>query len=187
MPKEMLPVVDKPLIQYAFEEAVNSGIEKFIFITGRNKNIISNHFDHVYEDGNSVGVQQINKANTASYGIIEPDSEEVNNVIKLKSVVEKPKPKNAPSDKAIVGRYILTPEIFSVLENQATGAGGEIQLTDAIEKMIASGTKSDAVILDSLRFDCGNRRGFLEANIVFALKNPELEQHTKDIVAKWFS
>lgn len=259
MPKEMLPVVDKPLIQYAFEEAVNSGIEKFIFITGRNKNIISNHFDHVYElqktledkqknevlaltrdwvpepgsvafvrqqkplglghavycaknfigdepfavlladelfkseipalkqmidgyeSGNMVGVQEISPEDTGSYGIVDAGDDG-----EVKTMVEKPSPEDAPSNKAIVGRYILSPDIFDVLQGQKTGAGGEVQLTDAIESMIQSKTaKTKAITLDSERFDCGNRRGFLEANIAFAMADNELSPYMSEILKKY--
>lgn len=260
MPKEMLPIVDKPLIQYAFEEAVAAGIEKFVFITGRNKNIIENHFDHAFElqktleekqkkeilalakdwvpaagsiafirqqqalglghavlcaqkfvdepfavlladelflskksvmksmveaykktGGNMVGVQEVERAKVKNYGVIEPASKVSGGIIKVKSLVEKPEPKNAPSNYTISGRYILEPEIFDYLEKQKAGSGGEIQLTDSLNKMAKDKNRTSAFVIDAKRFDCGNRRGFIEANIEFALNIPEI----KDDVLKF--
>jgi len=253
MPKEMLPVVDRPLIQYAYEEAQEAGIEHFIFITGRNKNIISNHFDHAYElqkvldekqksellsltkdwlppagniafirqqvpmglghavscarnfigkepfavllademfiskgrsllrdmieayddtGGNIIGVAEVAREDTSKYGIIAPESEE-NGRIRVADMVEKPKPEDAPSCMSIVGRYILQPGIFDHLVDAKTGAGGEVQLTDALAGMIET-TPTYGVPFEGKRFDCGNRRGFLEANIGFALQHPEM-------------
>jgi UTP--glucose-1-phosphate uridylyltransferase len=271
MPKEMLPIVDKPLIQYAFEEAVNSGIERFIFITGRNKNVISNHFDHAYElektleekqkdevlaltrgwvppagsiafirqqkplglghailcaenfigdepfavlladelflcdadkpalkqmmnahaqvgGGNIIGVKEELAHRVSSYGIIDPSDKSTlgtSPLIKAKGMVEKPKPEDAPSNLAITGRYVLEPEIFKVLNGQAAGSGGEIQLTDAMHKMAVSGTNTHAVVIDGRRFDCGGRKGFLEANIAFALEIPEIASDMKNILKKY--
>jgi UTP--glucose-1-phosphate uridylyltransferase len=259
MPKEMLPIVDKPLIQYAFEEAVEAGCEKFIFITGRNKNIIENHFDHAFElqktleekqkseilslakdwvpkagsiafirqqnplglghavlvaknfvnepfavlladelflgnkvlskmaiayeksgGGNMVGVQQIELSKVSSYGVIEPAETPQSEIIKVKSLVEKPKPENAPSNYTVSGRYILSPEIFNYLEIQQAGAGGEIQLTDSLNKMAIEKNTTNAFVISEKRFDCGNRRGFIEANIEFALNIPEIK---KDVIS----
>lgn len=258
MPKEMLPIVDKPLIQYAFEEAVAAGVEKFIFITGRNKNIIENHFDHAFElqktleekqkgnvlslakdwlpanvtiafirqrealglghavlcakkfvsepfavlladelflakrpvllgmveayekvGGNIVGVQEVEREKVKSYGVIEP-AEAIKgglsgNIIKVKSLVEKPEPKDAPSNYTVSGRYILEPEIFAYLEKQTAGSGGEIQLTDSLNKMAIEKGKTSAFVIDAKRFDCGSRRGFIEANLEFALNIPEMK------------
>jgi UTP--glucose-1-phosphate uridylyltransferase len=268
MPKEMLPIVDKPLIQYAFEEARDSGIERFVFITGRNKSVISNHFDHAYElektleekqknevlnltrdwvppagsiafirqqkplglghailcarsflgdepfavlladelflcekpalkqmidsynevGGNVIGVKEELPKNVSSYGIIDPlDKNELgkSSRIKAKGMVEKPKPENAPSNLAITGRYVLEPEIFNVLENQSAGSGGEIQLTDAMHKMAVSGTDTHAQLIEGRRFDCGSRRGFLEANIAFALEIDEIKDAVKGILKKY--
>jgi UTP--glucose-1-phosphate uridylyltransferase len=254
MPKEMLPIVDKPLIQYAFEEAMDAGCEKFIFITGRNKNIIENHFDHAFElqktleekqkveilsvakdwlppsagsiafirqreplglghavlcaekfinepfvvlladelflskksvtlsmvenysGGNMVGVQEVEREKVKSYGVIEPAETPSGSVIKVKSLVEKPDPKVAPSNYTVSGRYILEPEIFEYLKKQDKGAGGEIQLTDSLNKMALDKGKTSAYVIDAQRFDCGNRRGFIEANLAFALNIPEIEQ-----------
>lgn len=251
MPKEMLTVVDKPLIQYAFEEARDAGVEHFIFITGRNKNIISNHFDHAYElqkvlsetekkkllsiskdwlpkagniafirqqeplglghaiycarnfvkepfavllademfigkktplqemvevyketGGNVIGVADVENKDTSKYGIIAPENDD-GKVIKIKGMVEKPEPDNAPSNISIIGRYILQPEIFSYLEKSKKGKGNEIQLTDSMAAMIEK-FSSHGVRFNGRRFDCGNRRGFVEANIAFALENKEM-------------
>lgn len=256
MPKEMLPVVDKPLIHYAFEEARAAGIEQFIFVTGRNKHAIEDHFDHVYElqthlsvtqkrreldrisewlpdagnisftrqqqprglghavwcarhligdepfaviladdmvlakqgclaqmvaahrtsGGNMLGVMDIPREKTASYGIVDIDSKTKTGNKKLvlaKGLVEKPAPEKAPSTLSIIGRYILQPEIFSVLEKQKPGAGGEIQLTDAIAKLI----KTDDVFgyrFDGVRYDCGSLVGFVAANVAYALDRKEI-------------
>lgn len=260
MPKEMLSVVDKPLIQYSFEEACDAGCDEFIFITGRNKNVLMNHFDHSYElqrilseqdkkhqlsltkdwlpkagqiafirqleplglghavwcarnyirdepfavllademgipDDKPVlnhmvevyektgacviAVSEVPKDKVSSYGIIAPDSEK-DGMIKIKGMVEKPKPEEAPSNLSIIGRYILTPEIFNYLEKGERGAGGEIQLTDAMQRMIADGHPFYAVKFKGERFDCGSRRGFLEANIGYALHVPEMKD---DVIA----
>lgn len=263
MPKEMLPVVDKPIIQYAFEEAQNAGIEQFVFITGRNKNIISNHFDHVYElqkvlDGEEkqhmlsltkdwlpnagqiafirqqeplglghavwcarhfignepfavilademllskknflkemietyeekqasvIGVADIEREKTGSYGIIDPESDD-GRLIKAKDMVEKPAPEKAPSTISILGRYILKPEIFWFLEKAPQGKNGEIQLTDAMREM----NQTDpfyALRFMGKRFDCGNRRGFIEATIAYALEQPDLHEPVKALLKKY--
>jgi len=264
MPKEMLPVVDKPLIQYAFEEAKAAGIEKFVFITGRNKNIISNHFDHAYElqkvlsdtekarllsltrdwlpnagniafirqqeplglghaiycarnfvngpfavllademflgkksplqemmeiydkkGGNVIGVADVAKEHASRYGIIDPGKEE-DNVISINGMVEKPSIEKAPSNISMVGRYILQPEIFGYLENGERGKNNEIQLTDTLSTMIKN-VPSHAVRLSARRFDCGNRRGFLEANIAFALENEEIREDVINIIKSFVS
>ncbi len=251
MPKEMMAIVDKPLIQYAFEEAMEAGCEKFIFITGRNKNIIENHFDHAFElqkvleekqkqevlaltkdwlppagsiafirqreplglghavlcakkfinepfavlladelflakksvmkqmvenyrEGNVVGVQEVEREKVRNYGIIEPEGMPNGSIIKVRSLVEKPEPKDAPSNYSVVGRYILEPEIFDYLEKQTTGSGGEIQLTDSLNKMAKEKNKTYANTIDARRFDCGSRRGFIEANIAFAMNIPAI-------------
>lgn len=261
LPKEMLPIVDKPLIQYAFEEAKNSGIERFIFITGRNKNVIANHFDHAYElqktleekqkdevlklakewlpdagsiafirqreplglghavlcaknfvnepfavlladelflsekpvlgdmiesynktGGNVVLVKQEDKQKTKLYGVIEPAGERNGSNIKVKSMVEKPEPKDAPSNYCVTGRYIIDPSIFGYLENQAKGSGGEIQLTDALNKMAQNGFDTYGHIYEGKRYDCGSRRGFIQANIAFALANPEIKDDVRAMI-----
>lgn len=252
MPKEMLPVVDKPLIHYAFEEAKAAGIEEFIFITGRNKGAIADHFDHSYElqdilstknkqrelditsnwlpeagnvvftrqreplglghavwcarhlicdepfaviladdlvlakqpclkqmieqyndcGGNVLGVMDIPRSDTSSYGIVDIDanfSKADAKLVKAKGLVEKPKPEDAPSTLSIIGRYILQPEVIDVLSHQKAGAGGEIQLTDAIANMIG---KSDVYgyRYEGVRYDCGGLVGFVAANVAFALE-----------------
>ena len=252
--KEMLTVVDKPLIQYAVEEAVAAGIDTMIFVTSRSKNAIMDHFDKAYEleteleaknktellkilkdtvppnvsfvfirqaealglghavycarpvigdepfavlladdmvedgdrgcmaqmvalyeeKGSSVlGVERVNPADTGSYGIVKtPDTSEKYAPIEV--IVEKPKPAVAPSNLAVVGRYILTPAIFDKLKNTGRGAGGEIQLTDGIADLL----KDEAVLayeFEGTRYDCGSKLGFLIANVELALLHPELK------------
>ena len=263
LPKEMLPVVDKPIIHYAFEEAQASGIEQFIFVTGRNKSAIDNHFDHAYElqtileskskrealkevtnwlpdpgqvfftrqqdskglghavwcarhligdepfavilpddmiladkpclqqmieahaavGGNMVATTEVAREMTRNYGVINPESEN-QNLIKARNVVEKPQPEEAPSNLAIIGRYILQPEIFNVLENQEKGSGGEIQLTDAINFM-ASTTPTHGLRFEGRRYDCGNRLGFVEANIAFALARPDMKARVQQMLQEY--
>lgn len=263
MPKEMMPIVDKPLIQIAFEEAIDSGIEKFIFITGRNKNVIANHFDNAYElqkvleesakkevlsltkdwlppagsiayvrqqqtlglghavlcarkfvnepfavlladeiflskkpvlqqmidsyhvdKGNIIAVKEVEREKVSSYGVIDPLNSNVgeNRSIKLKGIVEKPEPKDAPSNFSVTGRYILQPEIFNYLENQKAGKGGEIQLTDAIATMLKDGQDTYGYNVDARRFDCGNKSGFLEANIAFAMEDESLKDSLREVI-----
>jgi UTP--glucose-1-phosphate uridylyltransferase len=256
MPKEMLPVVDKPLIHYAFEEAAAAGIERFIFITGRNKHTIEDHFDHMYElqshlsaknkkkeleltrdwlppagnitfirqqepmglghavwcarhlvgnepfsviladdmvlakipclaqmmaaynevSGNILGVMDVPRDKTASYGIIDIDDTAKTGdrkLVKAKGLVEKPSPDKAPSTLSIIGRYILQPEIFEFLEKQKPGAGGEIQLTDAINHML--GIKDvHGYRFDGIRYDCGSLAGFVAANVAYALERKDI-------------
>lgn len=253
MPKEMLPIVDKPTIQYIVEEAIQSGIEEIIVVTGKGKRAIEDHFDYAYElehtlyekgkfellervrnvsemvnihyirqkepkglghaiwcarkfIGNEpfavllgddivesdvpctkqlmdvyektgasvVGVQQVPYSETSRYGIIDP-LEEVNQIYKVKNFVEKPKPGLAPSDLAIMGRYILTPEIFSILENQECGIQGEIQLTDGIKELNQT-QNVFAYNFKGTRYDVGEKLGFIQTNIEFALKNSELRE-----------
>ena len=253
-PKEMLPVVDKPLIQYAVEEAVAAGVTELIFITGRTKRSIADHFDKAYElenelqkhnktrmlelvqnilpsnvtcihirqaeplglghavlcgraavgeepfavlladdlidDGDQgclkqmvdvfenyqrsvIAVENIAKEETDKYGIVSSD--EINAQLgKLKGIVEKPEPARAPSTKAVVGRYILTPEIFNCLEKIGTGAGGEIQLTDAIAELLKK-EEVYSLAFAGKRYDCGTKLGYLQANVEYALKHPELK------------
>lgn len=251
LPKEMLPVVDKPLIQYAVEEAAAAGIEEFIFVTGRNKSAIEDHFDHstelehvlrakgkadalktvqqmmrepgsvsyvrqqepaglghavwcarnlvgdepvailladdliqgtpalkemvsVYTGGNMVAVMEVDPSDTGSYGIVTP-GEAHNNLVTVKGLVEKPAPSEAPSNLAVVGRYIIEPAIFEQLSVQEAGAGGEIQLTDSLAAQIG---KSDfnGLRFSGTRFDCGSKLGFLQANIAFALERDDIAQ-----------
>jgi UTP--glucose-1-phosphate uridylyltransferase len=250
-PKEMLPIVDKPLIQYAVEEAMAAGITELIFVTGRNKRAIEDHFDKAYEleteleargnekmlqllrnilppqvtcvyirqaealglghavlcakrvvgnepfaviladdliDGESssmhqmvrqfeqtghsiLGVETIALSDTASYGIV--DAETIAPLSVIKDIVEKPDPADAPSDLAVVGRYILTPAIFDCLENVRPGKGGEIQLTDGIAALM----KQEPVYAyryQGTRYDCGSKLGYMKANVEFALRHPEI-------------
>lgn len=252
MPKEMLPVVDKPLIHYAFEEAKEAGIEEFIFVTGRNKGAIADHFDHSYElqdilsvknkkreleltskwlpeagnvvftrqreplglghavwcarhligddpfaviladdlvlskkpclkqmieqyndcGGNVLGVMDIPREDTASYGIVDIDPSFAKadaKLVKAKGLVEKPAPADAPSTLSIIGRYILQPEVINVLSHQKAGAGGEIQLTDAIASLIGK-SNVFGYRYEGVRYDCGGLVGFVAANVAFALE-----------------
>jgi UTP--glucose-1-phosphate uridylyltransferase len=264
MPKEMLPIVDKPVIQYVFEEARAAGIEQFIFITGRNKNIINNHFDHSYElqnilsekakrdeliettgwlpepgaiafirqqeplglghavwcarnfigdepfavllpdelmmsdtpclsqmvdiynetNASVLAVAEVERKDTSKYGIIIPEGIPEGNRVKIKGMVEKPKPEDAPSNMAIIGRYILDKRIFSYLDKAEKGAGGEIQLTDAMAKMAQ---KHDyfAMNYTGSRFDCGSKLGFLEANLAFAAARDDMSEGVKGIIKKY--
>jgi UTP--glucose-1-phosphate uridylyltransferase len=252
-PKEMLPIVDKPLIQYAAEEAEAAGVDQLIFITGRNKRSIEDHFDKAYEleselvsagkdkllsivrnvlpadltcvyvrqaeprglghavlcsksvvggepffvlladdlirnDGKGavaqmaevyerfgcsvLAVQEVPRSETKQYGIVqvEPGSQ---GELRVTSIVEKPDPSKAPSNLAVVGRYLLTPRIFEKLEQTDPGAGGEIQLTDAIAALL----KDEPVIaypFEGKRYDCGSKLGYLEATVELALVHPEL-------------
>ena len=266
--KEMLPVVDKPLIQYAVEEAVAAGIDTMIFITSRSKNVIIDHFDKAHEleseleaknktellailkgivppnvsfvfirqaealglghavncarpvigdepfavilpddmveDGTRgcmsqmvelfaekqtsiLGVERVNPSDTGSYGIVKtPETSE--KYAKIDVIVEKPKPEVAPSNLAVVGRYILTPAIFDKIKNTGRGAGGEIQLTDAIADLM----KDEDVLayeFEGKRYDCGAKLGFLVANVELALLNTELKDnfkaYLKDLVSKF--
>jgi UTP--glucose-1-phosphate uridylyltransferase len=260
MPKEMLPVVDKPLIQYAVEEARDSGIEEIIFVTGRRKEALEDHFDSSCElehtlmarskDGllqeiqslvpesgtivytrqseplglghaiwcarhivgqepfavlladdlimaktpvlrqmlenfealqaSMVAIEAVDPAETDKYGILDVDSAG-DHVVRIRGMVEKPKPEDAPSDKAIIGRYILTPEIFAHLERKETGAGGEIQITDAMAQLL----QTQAIYgfhFQGQRFDCGNKAGFQMANIAFAMKRPDIREKLLDFM-----
>ena len=252
-PKEMLPIVDKPTIQYIIEEAVASGIEDIIIVNGRNKGSIEDHFDRAVElemelkrkekeeeflmvksisemanvyfirqkeplglghavlsaqhfigdepfavllgddvvvskipalkqmmdvfseyNNSVIGVQTVAHEVTYQYGIVNGKSVD-ERVYKVKDLVEKPAVEEAPSDVAILGRYILTPNVFHYLENQERGAGGEIQLTDALKRM----AKDEAVYAYDFkghRYDCGSKIGFLQANIEFGLRRPDLRK-----------
>ena len=251
-PKEMLPIVDKPTLKYIIEEAINSGIEEILIITGRNKKSIEDHFDKsvelelelqqkgktemlemVQEISNMVnihyirqkepkglghaihcaksfigdepfavllgddivdsdtpclkqlidaydeyktsilGVQEVAKEDTNKYGILDCKYIE-DRVYKVKDMIEKPNIEEAPSNIAILGRYIITPAIFEILENQAPGKGGEIQLTDAL-KTLASHEAIYAYNFEGRRYDVGDKLGFLEATIDFALKRDNLK------------
>lgn len=259
MPKEMLTVVDKPLIQYAVDEARAAGIDTFIFVTGRGKDSIEDHFDVSYEmsdtlekrgktneqkilaealpgagdaifvrqqrplglghavwcarrivgnepfavllpdeliegatselvhayaktGGNLVSVLNIPREQTGSYGVIDPGAEK-DGVTEVKGLVEKPKPADAPSTLMLAGRYVLQPEIFAKLEDQKPGAGNEIQLTDAMARLI--GTQPfNAVPIQGQRYDCGSKAGFLAANLALGLKRPDIAPALKQLLAE---
>jgi len=251
-PKEMLPIVDKPLIQYAVEEAAAAGITEMIFVTGRNKRAIEDHFDKAYEletelerkkkgelldmvrsvlpegvrciytrqaeplglghavlcaqpvvgdepfaviladdlmdceppamarmaeifekEGASLlGVEQVPRGQTQSYGIVTIDAM-AGDMARIRAIVEKPKPADAPSDLAVIGRYVLTPKIFELLSRVTPGAGGEIQLTDAISQLL-SAERVLAVRLPGRRFDCGSKLGYLQATLEYGLRHAEI-------------
>ncbi|HVZ01405.1 MAG TPA: UTP--glucose-1-phosphate uridylyltransferase GalU [Dongiaceae bacterium] len=260
MPKEMLPVVDKPLIQYAVEEARAAGIEELIFVTGRGKSAIEDHFDYSYElhdtlkargkkadlkvvesllptpgnitytrqqeprglghavwcarnligdepfavlladdlvkadvpclkqmvdvynklGGNLVAVMDVPREHTDRYGILKTGGES-RGVVEALGLVEKPKPDVAPSTLSIIGRYILQPEVMKHLGEQEPGAGGEIQLTDAMAKMTGKG-RFHGLRFKGKRFDCGDKAGFIEANIAFALDHPQISKSVRESV-----
>jgi UTP--glucose-1-phosphate uridylyltransferase len=261
VPKEMLPVVDKPVIQYAVEEAKEAGIEQFVFVTGRGKHVIEDHFDHAYElesllsardktdeldslleslpktgsvsftrqqkplglghavwcarhligddpfavllpddllfgkpgalkqmiaaynnvgGGVIVAAENKPREETKRYGVIDPGKTK-GNVTEVKAVVEKPSPAKAPSTLCIIGRYILQPEIFKILDKREKGAGGEIQLTDAMEKLIGK-MPFHAVETTCARYDCGDKVGFLHANIAVGLSRPDIAAQLKPIL-----
>jgi UTP--glucose-1-phosphate uridylyltransferase len=264
MPKEMLPVVDKPLIQYAVEEARAAGIEEFIFVTGRSKTAIEDHFDRSYEledtlqerakeselrairswmpqpgqvaytrqqhplglghavwcarnlVGNEpfavlladdlvladkpclkqmveaydetkasiVAVVEVPKEHTSRYGILDIERDE-GRLVKVRGVVEKPAPKDAPSTLSIIGRYILEPQIFDHLSKFERGAGGEIQLTDALAQLIASRRDFFGLRYEGKRFDCGDKAGFFEANLAFALARPDMKAAVQRILSEY--
>ena len=255
MPKEMLPVVDKPLIQYAVEEAAEAGVEEFMFVTGRNKTAIEDHFDHsfeleetlaakgkdealhlvkdmlhnpgsifyvrqqqpaglghavwcarqlvgsepvavlladdlilgascvkemvdAYKGGNMVAVMDVPHEQKGSYGIVKPGADD-GRIVQVEGLVEKPDPSSAPSNIAVVGRYIITPEVFETLAAQERGAGGEIQLTDALAKQIGKAPFS-GVRFSGERFDCGSKLGFLQANVAFGLNNDAMRDQLRN-------
>lgn len=251
-PKEMLPIVDKPLIQYAAEEAIASGATELVFITGKNKRSIEDHFDMAPEleaqleasgkeellatlkgilpshvtcvfirqpqalglghavlcakpvvgdapfsviladdlidadtsatkqmadvyyqhKGSVLGVEDVLPNETGSYGIVDA-SAIAEDLLQVNSIVEKPKPSEAPSTLAVVGRYILTPKVFDCLEKVKPGKGGEIQLTDAIADLMAL-EKVYAYRFAGTRYDCGSKLGFMKANVELALKHPQI-------------
>lgn len=261
MPKEMLPIVDKPTIQYIVEEAVASGIEDIIIVTGKGKRAIEDHFDYApeleqilkekgkfelldkvqyptslanihyirqkeakglghavwcarkfigdepfavllgddivqsdtpclkqlinqHEETNHsiIGVQTVPKEETNRYGIIDPAFQD-GRLYQVENFVEKPALGTAPSNLAIMGRYILTPEIFSFLDQQETGAGGEIQLTDAIQKLNQI-QQVFALDFEGKRYDVGEKLGFIKTTIEFALQNPSLRDETLSFITK---
>jgi UTP--glucose-1-phosphate uridylyltransferase len=265
IPKEMLPVLSKPLIQYAVEEALSAGIEEILFVHARGKQSIEDYFDHapdvekrleesgkndvldqikniVPEAGKYAFVRQLNpkgfghavlcarawignepfavilpddlvmsdkpaitqmiesydismgnmpalisvpKEETSRYGIINPlSSGEHNRLIRAQGIVEKPHPDLAPSTLAVLGRYILHPDIFSSLSNQKPGVGGEIQLTDALDAMIQTHGLTGMVI-EGHRFDCGTVEGMVAAQVAYGLKDPMLSSKIKSLITPW--
>lgn len=260
MPKEMLPIVDKPTIQFIVEEAKNSGIEDILIVTGKSKRSIEDHFDsnpeleqdleetgkvellkltqqitnlgvnlyytrqphpaglgdaiyrarsfvagepfivmlgddlmsdkvpltkQLINDYNeihasAIAVMQVPHEEVSKYGVIEPEGKITKDLYNVKSFVEKPAIEDAPSDLAIIGRYLLTPEIFDILEHQKPGRGGEIQLTDAIDSLNKT-QRVFAHIFTGQRHDVGNKEGYLETSIQYGLKHPE----TKDELRKY--
>jgi UTP--glucose-1-phosphate uridylyltransferase len=264
-PKEMLPIVDKPLIQYAAEEAVNAGIEELIFVTSSSKRAIEDHFDKNFEleselekkgkhdmlevvrsvvpakvtcvyvrqpealglghavlcarpivgnepfaviladdliscNGSCVigqmvdayvdkgcsmlGVEEVPHEETDRYGIVDPGATEGRQT-QVTGIVEKPSPDQARSNLAVVGRYILTPAIFDHLETIPRGAGGEIQLTDAIQELLGSEPVM-AYRFEGKRYDCGSKLGYLQATVEFALKHPDLKEPFLDYLVTEF-
>lgn len=264
IPKELLPIVDRPLIQYAVDEAREAGIEQIIFVTGRGKTAIVEHFDIAFEleatmaergkdmavlestratpgdiitvrqqvplglghaiwcaraivgdepfaillpdelmvaakgggtgcmkqmvdaynevGGNLISVLEVAREEVSSYGVIDP-GEERGALTQVRGLVEKPSVDKAPSNKIVSGRYILQPEVMRVLETQGKGAGGEIQLTDAMAKMIGV-QPFHAVTFAGRRFDCGNKTGFVEATLALALEREDIGAEVRDIAKR---
>ncbi len=262
MPKEMLTVVDRPLIQYAIEECLAAGIDEFVFVTGRNKGALEDHFDHAYElemtleqrrkapelkqtqgatikpgnavftrqqrplglghavwcarhwigrepfavllpdelmissptctaqlvaahektGGNVVAVMDVPREQTKSYGIVAIKGEK-GGLAEMTGIVEKPRPEEAPSTLAWIGRCVVLPEVFDHLDRHETGAGGEIQLTDAMAKMIGN-QPFHAMRYTGGRYDCGNRLGFLEANVAVALHRSDTSAETRALLER---
>jgi len=262
-PKEMLPIVDKPLIQYAVEEAIDAGATKLVFVTGSSKRAIEDHFDtdpeleqaltdsgkdellqsirdivppgvsciyirqgkplglghavlcaravvgdepffvHLADDliagspgclsqmadqyaahgGSMIAVETVPMENTSSYGIVAIDEDAGNRITRI---VEKPKPEDAPSNSAVVGRYLLAPEIFGKLENIGKGAGGEIQLTDGIAALLDQ-SPVHAYSFKGVRYDCGSKLGYLQATVAYGLAHPDTGErfriHLKEVLS----
>jgi UTP--glucose-1-phosphate uridylyltransferase len=260
IPKELLPIVDRPLIQYAVDEAREAGIEQMIFVTGRGKTALVEHFDIAYElestmsergknlavldptrftpgdlitvrqqvplglghaiwcaraivgdepfaillpdelmvgtpgcmaqmveayhevGGNVISVLEVPREEVSSYGVIDP-GESRGSLTEVRGLVEKPPVAQAPSNKIISGRYILQPEVMRTLERQGTGAGGEIQLTDAMAQMIGR-QPFHAVTFGGRRFDCGSKTGFVEATLALALERPDMGVEVRRIAER---
>jgi len=255
-PKEMLPLVDKPIIQYSVEEAIASGVKEIVFVTAMGKQAIENYFDRSFEleyylqekgdkkllkemrdlsnlidicyvrqkrqlglghavlaarnvinepfalflpddivdskvpllkqlidvydqyGGSVIAVERIRREDTVSYGIIEP-KEVANRVYQVLHIVEKPSPEEAPSNLGVVGRYILTPEIFDILEATPPGKNNEIQLTDGLQSLLKK-QEVYACELEGVRYDTGTPRGWLKATVAFALKRPDIGPELRD-------
>ena len=263
LPKEMLPVVDKPIIQYALEEAAAAGAEEFIFVTGRGKTIMEDHFDRAFElfetlakksktkelaeveravpragevvytrqqepkglghavwcarhlvgdepfavmlvddlihaetpclaqmvaaqretQGNMLAVMEVAQEHTSRYGVIDPGATD-GRLTEVRGMVEKPQPDVAPSRLAVIGRYVLMPEVFAVLDAQKPGAGGEIQLTDAMARLIGR-QPFHGYRFEGRRFDCGDKLGYLEAIVAMASLRQDLQPHFSEMLARY--
>jgi UTP--glucose-1-phosphate uridylyltransferase len=264
MPKEMLPIVDKPLIHYAVEEAKAAGIEEFFFVTSRGKSAIDDHFDRAIEleaalrergktdlleelesrlpepgqiaytrqqiplglghavwcarglvgdepfavlladdlmlceppcltqmveayretGGNVAAIIEVPRAQTSRYGVLDVISDD-GKLVRARGVVEKPSPERAPSTLTIIGRYIIQPEVFGHLANADPGSGGEIQLTDALAKLIDDGQPFHGLRFNGRRYDCGDKLGFLEATVALGLQHPELGPGLREILTSY--
>ena len=263
LPKEMLPINDRPLIQHVVEEAKQAGIEEFIFITGRNKEMLEEHFDYqpelmdtlkqrkkeeelnkvrnthmpegkffltrqakplglghaiwcarrlvgnepfaillpdeliqndvsclsqmveVYNQkgGNIVAVEEVPHEEAQNYGVVDTDDNTSDNIVSVKGLVEKPKPGTQPSNLSIIGRYILQPEVFDKLAGFETGAGGEIQLTDNMAKLIGS-QAFHAMKFKGIRHDAGRRAGFIKANMAYGIVDPKIGPNVRKEILK---
>lgn len=264
IPKELLTVVDQPVLQYVVDEAREAGIEHFVFVTGRGKDAIEDYFDEAYElerslaqksskaeiledlkrtklppgaasftrqqaplglghavwcakdivgnepfavllpdvilrakpsalgqmveayekvGGNVIAVNPVPEDQVSSYGVITPKSRD-GRLIEMSGMVEKPQREEAPSNLKITGRYILQPEIFKLLEDQGKGAGGEIQLTDSMVRLMET-QSFHAYEFEGEEFDCGSKAGYFEAVVAHALKHPETAEEARDILAKY--
>ncbi|SDU09983.1 UTP--glucose-1-phosphate uridylyltransferase GalU [Stappia sp. ES.058] len=261
LPKEMLTIVDRPIIQYVVDEARAAGIEHIVFVTGRNKHVIEDHFDIAYEledtlrergkqdaldlleairpaaggtsftrqqeplglghaiwcardlignepfaillpdmlmksdpgclsqmvevyektGGNVISVEAVPEDQTHNYGIVEVEGDPTAHTVQITGMVEKPKPADAPSNLFINGRYILQPRIFELLEKQDTGAGGEIQLTDAMLALMGEQSFT-GLRFEGQTYDCGSKAGFLSANIAYALEDEELADQIRPVL-----
>jgi UTP--glucose-1-phosphate uridylyltransferase len=264
MPKEMLPIVDKPLIHYAVEEAKAAGIEEFFFVTSRGKSAIDDHFDRAIEleanlrergktdlldelearlpepgqmaytrqqtplglghavwcartlvgdepfavlladdlmvcdtpclaqmveaydktGGNLAAIIDVPRAHTSRYGVLDVVSDD-GRLVRARGVIEKPDPVEAPSTLTIIGRYIIQPEVFAHLARAEPGTGGEIQLTDALGKLIDEGQVFHGLRFEGRRFDCGDKLGFLEATVALGLQHPELGPGLRQILSSY--
>ncbi len=260
IPKEMLPIIDRPLIQYAVDEAREAGIEQMIFVTGRGKTAIVEHFDHAFElesnlnergkaldvlaptriqpgnlvavrqqvplglghaiwcaraivgdepfaiflpdelmigqpgcmkqmmdaydkvGGNLISVLEVPHDKVSSYGVIDPGARN-GNLTEVRGLVEKPKVEDAPSNLIISGRYILQADVMRTLEGQQKGAGGEIQLTDAMARMIGE-QPFHAVTFNGRRYDCGSKVGFVEATLALALERPDMADAVREVMKR---
>ena len=263
LPKEMLPVVDRPIIQYALEEAAAAGAEQFVFVTGRGKTIMEDHFDRAFElfetlakkskakeldtleravpaagavvytrqqqakglghavwcarhvvgdepfavvlvddlihaespclaqmvaaqeetRGNLLAVMEVPQEHTSRYGVIDPGAT-VGQLTEVRGMVEKPQPDVAPSRLAVIGRYVLMPEVFAILDAQKPGAGGEIQLTDAMARLIGR-QPFHGYRFEGRRFDCGDKLGYLEAIVAMASLRQDLQPHFSEMLARY--